>query len=195
MGCSSTRCVRLLARRAPQIQHRWGGPSECVWTTCCSPQDFFDVIDYALKLKKLGGRGEPVVTSDGRTVYYSDDDIDHLGNRRVRAVGEPLENQFRLGLRRMERAIKESRPITDQGGRDAARPDQRQARDRGRVPVPRLQPVPRKFMDQTNLLSEITQPRAPCAPVSKADFLRERAGFEVRDVHPTTWPHLPDRDA
>ncbi|MBO0725466.1 MAG: DNA-directed RNA polymerase subunit beta, partial [Blastocatellia bacterium] len=76
-----------------------------------SPQDFFDVIDYSLKLKKLSGRGEPVVTPDGRTIYYSDDDIDHLGNRRVRAVGELLENQFRLGLVRMERAIKEKMSI------------------------------------------------------------------------------------
>src|SRR5262249_54566355 len=55
-------------------------------TPCPSPKDFFAVMDYARKLKKRGGRGEPVTTADGRTIYYADDDIDHLGNRRVRAV-------------------------------------------------------------------------------------------------------------
>src|SRR5262249_13050406 len=141
-----------------------------------SPQDFFDVIDYALKLKKLGGRGEPVTTPDGRTIYYADDDIDHLGNRRVRAVGELLENPFRLGLVRMARAIQERMSI-HQATQTTMTRDLINAK-----PVPaawreffgssQLSPV----MDQSNPLSEITHKRR-LSPLGPGGPSRERAGF------------------
>src|SRR4029079_9749137 len=149
-----------------------------------SPLDFFDVIDYALKLKKLSGRGEPVVTADGRTIYYADDDIDHLGNRRVRAVGELLENQFGLGLVRMERAIKEKMSIHQ---------EMQTAMPRDLINAKPVTAAVREFfgssqlsqfMDQTNPLSEITHKRRLSA-LGPGGLSRERAGFEVRDVHPT----------
>src|SRR5499426_2899060 len=154
-----------------------------------SPQDFFDVIDYALKLKKLSGRGEPVVTHDGRTVYYADDDIDHLGNRRVRAVGELLENQFRLGLVRMERAIKEKMSIHQ---------EMQTAMPRDLINAKPVTAAVREFfgssqlsqfMDQTNPLSEITHKRRLSA-LGPGGLSRERAGFEVRDVHPTHYGRI-----
>jgi DNA-directed RNA polymerase subunit beta len=154
-----------------------------------SPLDFFDVIDYALKLKKLSGRGEPVVTPDGRTIYYSDDDIDHLGNRRVRAVGELLENQFRLGLVRMERAIKEKMSIHQ---------EMQTAMPRDLINAKPVTAAVREFfgssqlsqfMDQTNPLSEITHKRRLSA-LGPGGLSRERAGFEVRDVHPTHYGRI-----
>jgi DNA-directed RNA polymerase subunit beta len=154
-----------------------------------SPQDFFDVIDYVLKLKKLGGRAEPVVTEDGRTIYYSDDDIDHLGNRRVRAVGELLENQFRLGLVRMERAIKEKMSIHQ---------EMQTAMPRDLINAKPVTAAVREFfgssqlsqfMDQTNPLSEITHKRRLSA-LGPGGLSRERAGFEVRDVHPTHYGRI-----
>jgi DNA-directed RNA polymerase subunit beta len=154
-----------------------------------SPQDFFDVIDYALKLKKLGGRGEPVTTHDGRTIYYADDDIDHLGNRRVRAVGELLENQFRLGLVRMERAIKEKMSIHQ---------EMQTAMPRDLINAKPVTAAVREFfgssqlsqfMDQTNPLSEITHKRRLSA-LGPGGLSRERAGFEVRDVHPTHYGRI-----
>jgi DNA-directed RNA polymerase subunit beta len=154
-----------------------------------SPQDFFDVIDYALKLKKLSGRGEPVVTPDGRTIYYTDDDIDHLGNRRVRAVGELLENQFRLGLVRMERAIKEKMSIHQ---------EMQTAMPRDLINAKPVTAAVREFfgssqlsqfMDQTNPLSEITHKRRLSA-LGPGGLSRERAGFEVRDVHPTHYGRI-----
>ncbi|MGH9768634.1 MAG: DNA-directed RNA polymerase subunit beta [Blastocatellia bacterium] len=154
-----------------------------------SPQDFFDVIDYVLKLKKLSGRGEPVVAKDGRTIYYSDDDIDHLGNRRVRAVGELLENQFRLGLVRMERAIKEKMSIHQ---------EMQTAMPRDLINAKPVTAAVREFfgssqlsqfMDQTNPLSEITHKRRLSA-LGPGGLSRERAGFEVRDVHPTHYGRI-----
>ncbi|MCI0525590.1 MAG: DNA-directed RNA polymerase subunit beta, partial [Acidobacteria bacterium] len=154
-----------------------------------SPQDFFDVIDYVLKLKKLGGRGEPVMTRDGRSIYYSDDDIDHLGNRRVRAVGELLENQFRLGLVRMERAIKEKMSIHQ---------EMQTAMPRDLINAKPVTAAVREFfgssqlsqfMDQTNPLSEITHKRRLSA-LGPGGLSRERAGFEVRDVHPTHYGRI-----
>src|SRR5262249_55950393 len=154
-----------------------------------SPQDFFDVIDYALKLKELGGRGEPVTTPDGRTIYYADDDIDHLGNRRVRAVGELLENQFRLGLVRMERAIKEKMSIHQ---------EMQTAMPRDLINAKPVTAAVREFfgssqlsqfMDQTNPLSEITHKRRVSGP-GPGGLSRERAGFEVRDVHPTHYGRI-----
>ncbi|HKX28787.1 MAG TPA: DNA-directed RNA polymerase subunit beta, partial [Blastocatellia bacterium] len=145
-----------------------------------SPQDFFDVIEYVLKLKRIIGE-QP--TRDGRIVFYSDDDIDHLGNRRVRAVGELLENQFRLGLVRMERAIKEKMSIHQ---------EMQTAMPRDLINAKPVTAAVREFfgssqlsqfMDQTNPLSEITHKRRLSA-LGPGGLSRERAGFEVRDVHP-----------
>ena len=111
------------------------------------------------------------------------DDIDHLGNRRVRSVGELVENQFRAGLARVERAVKERL---------------NQAESEGLMPTDLINAKPvsaaikeffgssqlSQFMDQTNPLSEITHKRRVSA-LGPGGLTRERAGFEVRDVHPT----------
>ncbi|MDQ3011889.1 MAG: DNA-directed RNA polymerase subunit beta, partial [Acidobacteriota bacterium] len=151
-----------------------------------SPQDFFDVIDYVLKLKRVSGEQK---TRDGRTIFYGDDDIDHLGNRRVRAVGELLENQFRLGLVRMERAIKEKMSIHT---------EMQTAMPRDLINAKPVTAAVREFfgssqlsqfMDQTNPLSEITHKRRLSA-LGPGGLSRERAGFEVRDVHPTHYGRI-----
>ena len=129
------------------------------------------------------------MTPDGRTIYYSDDDIDHLGNRRVRAVGELLENQFRLGLVRMERAIKEKMSIHQ---------EMQTAMPRDLINAKPVTAAVREFfgssqlsqfMDQTNPLSEITHKRRLSA-LGPGGLSRERAGFEVRDVHPTHYGRI-----
>ncbi|HLG13123.1 MAG TPA: DNA-directed RNA polymerase subunit beta [Blastocatellia bacterium] len=136
--------------------------------------DFVGVIDYALKMRK--GIGEP-------------DDIDHLGNRRVRAVGELLENQFRIGLVRMERAIKEKMSIHQ---------EMQTAMPRDLINAKPVTAAVREFfgssqlsqfMDQTNPLSEITHKRRLSA-LGPGGLSRERAGFEVRDVHPTHYGRI-----
>ena len=116
------------------------------------------------------------------------DDIDHLGNRRVRAVGESLENQFRVGLVRMERAIIERMSIQDL---DISMPHD----------LINSKPVTAaikeffgssqlsQFMDQTNPLSEVTHKRRLSA-LGPGGLTRERAGFEVRDVHPTHYGRI-----
>ncbi len=116
------------------------------------------------------------------------DDIDHLGNRRVRAVGESLENQFRVGLVRMERAIIERMSIQDV---DVSMPHD----------LINSKPVTAaikeffgssqlsQFMDQTNPLSEVTHKRRLSA-LGPGGLTRERAGFEVRDVHPTHYGRI-----
>ncbi|MBI4848882.1 MAG: DNA-directed RNA polymerase subunit beta [Nitrospirae bacterium] len=116
------------------------------------------------------------------------DDIDHLGNRRIRAVGELLENQFRIGLVRMERAIKEKMTLTEL---ETAMPHD----------LINAKPVIAvikeffgssqlsQFMDQTNPLSEITHKRRLSA-LGPGGLTRERAGFEVRDVHPTHYGRI-----
>ena len=151
-----------------------------------SPADFFDVIDYVLKLKRLMGE---VRLPDGRTIFYADDDIDHLGNRRVRAVGELLENQFRLGLVRMERAIKEKMSIHQ---------EMQTAMPRDLINAKPVTAAVREFfgssqlsqfMDQTNPLSEITHKRRLSA-LGPGGLSRERDGFEVRDVHPTHYGRI-----
>jgi DNA-directed RNA polymerase subunit beta len=115
------------------------------------------------------------------------DDIDHLGNRRVRSVGELMENQFRVGLLRMERAIKE-RMNSVESTPDAAGPDQRQA---GGAAVREFFGSSQlsQFMDQTNPLSE-DHPQAPLSALGPGGLTRERAGFEVRDVHPTHYGRI-----
>jgi DNA-directed RNA polymerase subunit beta len=116
------------------------------------------------------------------------DDIDHLGNRRIRSVGELLENQFRIGLVRMERAVREKMTLTEM---DEAMPhDLVNAK-------PVIASVKEffgssqlsQFMDQTNPLSEITHKRRLSA-LGPGGLTRERAGFEVRDVHPTHYGRI-----
>src|SRR5436189_1095030 len=138
------------------------------------PDDFYATIRYLLKLRKNIG-----------TV----DDIDHLGNRRVRAVGELLENQFRIGLVRMERAIKEKMSVYQ---------EMSTAMPHDLVNAKPVMAAIREFfgssqlsqlMDQTNPLSEITHKRRLSA-LGPGGLSRERAGFEVRDVHPTHYGRI-----
>ncbi|MDP3181249.1 MAG: DNA-directed RNA polymerase subunit beta [Desulfobaccales bacterium] len=116
------------------------------------------------------------------------DDIDHLGNRRVRAVGELLANQFRVGLVRMERAIKERMAIQDLDTlmpHDLINAKPVQAVIKEFFGTSQLS----QFMDQTNPLSEITHKRRLSA-LGPGGLTRERAGFEVRDVHPTHYGRI-----
>jgi len=116
------------------------------------------------------------------------DDIDHLGNRRVRAVGELLENQYRIGLVRMERAIKERMGIQEI---DTLMPhDLINAKPVSAV-VKEFFGTSQlsQFMDQTNPLSEVTHKRRLSA-LGPGGLTRERAGFEVRDVHPTHYGRI-----
>jgi DNA-directed RNA polymerase subunit beta len=139
-----------------------------------SEGDFINTIKYLLKLRK----GIGVV-----------DDIDHLGNRRVRAVGELLENQFRIGLVRMERAIKEKMSVYQEMStampHDLVNAKPVMAAIREFFGSSQLS----QFMDQTNPLSEITHKRRLSA-LGPGGLSRERAGFEVRDVHPTHYGRI-----
>src|SRR5580658_4020299 len=138
------------------------------------PSDFVAAIKYLLKLRKNVG---------------SVDDIDHLGNRRVRAVGELLENQFRIGLVRMERAIKEKMSVYQEMStampHDLVNAKPVMAAIREFFGSSQLS----QFMDQTNPLSEITHKRRLSA-LGPGGLSRERAGFEVRDVHPTHYGRI-----
>src|SRR5687767_160263 len=116
------------------------------------------------------------------------DDIDHLGNRRVRSVGELMENQYRLGLVRMERAIKERMSSVDIDTvmpHDLINAKPAAAAVREFFGSSQLS----QFMDQTNPLSEITHKRRLSA-LGPGGLTRERAGFEVRDVHPTHYGRI-----
>jgi len=138
------------------------------------PQDFYEIIGYLLKLRK-------------NTANV--DDIDHLGNRRVRSVGELLENQFRIGLVRMERAIKEKMSVyqemTTAMPHDLINAKPVMAAIREFFGSSQLS----QFMDQTNPLSEITHKRRLSA-LGPGGLSRARAGFEVRDVHPTHYGRI-----
>src|SRR5438874_1158097 len=138
------------------------------------PQDFYEVIKYLLKLRK-----NPANV----------DDIDHLGNRRVRSVGELLENQFRIGLVRMDRAIKEKMSVYQEMAtampHDLINAKPVMAAIREFFGSSQLS----QFMDQTNPLSEITHKRRLSA-LGPGGLSRERAGFEVRDVHPTHYGRI-----
>src|SRR6476620_1324965 len=138
------------------------------------PEDFYATIRYLLKLRKSIG---------------SVDDIDHLGNRRVRAVGELMENQFRIGLVRMERAIKEKMSVYQEMStampHDLVNAKPVMAAIREFFGSSQLS----QFMDQTNPLSEITHKRRLSA-LGPGGLSRERAGFEVRDVHPTHYGRI-----
>src|SRR5271165_3130455 len=138
------------------------------------PEDFYATIRYLLKLRKNIG---------------AVDDIDHLGNRRVRAVGELMENQFRIGLVRMERAIKEKMSVYQEMStampHDLVNAKPVMAAIREFFGSSQLS----QFMDQTNPLSEITHKRRLSA-LGPGGLSRERAGFEVRDVHPTHYGRI-----
>ncbi|MCG8566326.1 MAG: DNA-directed RNA polymerase subunit beta, partial [Desulfobacterales bacterium] len=116
------------------------------------------------------------------------DDIDHLGNRRVRAVGELLENHYRIGLVRMERAIKEKMSMQEVDAmmpHDLVNPKPVSAVVREFFGTSQLS----QFMDQTNPLSETTHKRRLSA-LGPGGLTRERAGFEVRDVHPSHYGRI-----
>jgi DNA-directed RNA polymerase subunit beta len=131
-----------------------------------TPDDLIQIVREMIRINN--GRGSP-------------DDIDHLGNRRVRAVGELIQNQFRVGLLRMERVVKERMSITDPA---TATPSS----------LVNIRPVVAamreffggsqlsQFMDQTNPLAELTHKRRLSA-LGPGGLSRDRAGFEVRDVH------------
>lgn len=144
------------------------GRQEILGPGVLSKQDIVDVLKTLIRIRN----GEDTV-----------DDIDHLGNRRVRCVGEMTENQFRIGLVRVERAVKERLSLPDI---DAIMPQD----------IINAKPISAaikeffgssqlsQFMDQNNPLSEITHKRRVSA-LGPGGLSRERAGFEVRDVHPT----------
>merc|ERR1711939_893206 len=116
------------------------------------------------------------------------DDIDHLGNRRVRSVGELMENQYRVGLLRMERAIRErmsSVEIDTVMPQDLINAKPAAAAVKEFFGSSQLS----QFMDQTNPLSEVTHKRRLSA-LGPGGLTRERAGFEVRDVHPTHYGRI-----
>ncbi len=144
------------------------GRKETTGSGVLSNQDIIDVLQVLIAIKNGNG-----------TV----DDIDHLGNRRIRCVGEMVENQFRIGLVRVERAVKERLSL---------------AESEGLMPHELINAKPvaaaikeffgssqlSQFMDQNNPLSEVTHKRRVSA-LGPGGLTRERAGFEVRDVHPT----------
>ena len=143
-------------------------------TTILTTNDIIEIIKFMLDLRD--GKGEV-------------DDIDHLGNRRVRSVGELVENQFRIGLLRMERTVKEKMStfleIESAMPQDLinAKPITTSLKDF--FATSQLS----QFMDQTNPLSEITHKRRVSA-LGPGGLTRERAGFEVRDVHPTHYGRI-----
>lgn len=155
-----------------KMNHKLGLPLDDQKMTL-SKEDILSVVFYLLNLKE--GRGQI-------------DDIDHLGNRRVRAVGELVENQYRIGLVRMERAIRERMSLQEI---DTLMPHD----------LINAKPVSAvikeffgssqlsQFMDQTNPLSEITHKRRLSA-LGPGGLTRERAGFEVRDVHNTHYGRI-----
>jgi len=136
-------------------------------------EDIMKAVKVLLELKDVEG---PV------------DDIDHLGNRRIRAVGELLENQYRIGLVRMERAIKERMSLQEVETlmpHDLINSKPVSAVVKEFFGTSQLS----QFMDQTNPLSEITHKRRLSA-LGPGGLTRERAGFEVRDVHPTHYGRI-----
>ncbi|MBI4820384.1 MAG: DNA-directed RNA polymerase subunit beta [Deltaproteobacteria bacterium] len=146
---------------------------EPIETQVLTKRDILEVVRYLIELKN--GRGQI-------------DDIDHLGNRRVRAVGELLENQYRIGLVRMERAIKER--MTVQETETLMPHDLINAKPVSAVVKEFFGSSQlSQFMDQTNPLSEVTHKRRLSA-LGPGGLTRERAGFEVRDVHPTHYGRI-----
>jgi DNA-directed RNA polymerase subunit beta len=149
------------------------GVDEPLEQAVVTKKDILEVVRYLIDLKN--GKGQI-------------DDIDHLGNRRVRAVGELLENQYRIGLVRMERAIKERmslQEIETLMPHDLINAKPVTAVIKEFFGSSQLS----QFMDQTNPLSEVTHKRRLSA-LGPGGLTRERAGFEVRDVHPTHYGRI-----
>ncbi|MCX7978634.1 MAG: hypothetical protein N2578_06480, partial [Bdellovibrionaceae bacterium] len=144
---------------------------------CLLPEDILETFHYLLYLKAAVD-----------TVNYTIDDIDHLGNRRVRLVGELVENHFRIAVVRLERAIREKMASQDL---EVAVPQE----------LVNFKPVSNvlkeffatgqlcQFLDQTNSLTEITHKRRLSA-LGPGGLTRDRAGFEVRDVHPSHYGRI-----
>lgn len=156
-----------------KINHRFGFTDIPEDKTVLTNKDIVTILQYLVGLKN--GKGQV-------------DDIDHLGNRRVRSVGELLENQYRIGLVRMERIIRERMSLQDM---DTMMPHDL-------INAKSVSAVVREFfgssqlsqfMDQTNPLAEITHKRRLSA-FGPGGLTRERAGFEVRDVHPTHYGRI-----
>jgi DNA-directed RNA polymerase subunit beta len=144
------------------------GRKEIVGPGILSKDDIIAVLKTLIDIRD--GRGEV-------------DDIDHLGNRRVRSVGEMAENQFRVGLVRVERAVKERLSVAESDGlmpQDLINAKPVSAAIKEFFGSSQLS----QFMDQNNPLSEVTHKRRVSA-LGPGGLTRERAGFEVRDVHPT----------
>ncbi len=138
-----------------------------------SNEDILRVVKHLIKLKDSHGPA---------------DDIDHLGNRRVRPVGELVENQYRIGLVRMERAVKERMSLQEVATlmpHDLINPKPVTAVLKEFFGTSQLS----QFMDQTNPLSEVTHKRRLSA-LGPGGLTRERAGFEVRDVHPSHYGRI-----
>lgn len=138
-----------------------------------SKEDIIDTIKLLIDIRD--GKGDV-------------DDIDHLGNRRIRCVGEMVENQFRVGLIRVERAVKERLSVADSEGlmpQDLINAKPVAAAIKEFFGSSQLS----QFMDQNNPLSEVTHKRRISA-LGPGGLTRERAGFEVRDVHPTHYGRL-----
>ncbi|MHB8810828.1 MAG: DNA-directed RNA polymerase subunit beta, partial [Desulfobulbaceae bacterium] len=148
-------------------------------------------IDTPIETRTL--TNEDIVKSVRHLVRIKDelkegDDIDHLGNRRVRTVGELVENQYRMGLVRMERAIKERMTLQEVETlmpHDLVNPKPVTSAIKEFFGTSQLS----QFMDQTNPLSEVTHKRRLSA-LGPGGLSRERAGFEVRDVHPTHYGRI-----
>ena len=156
-----------------KLNHKFG-LEESLTSTVLTKRDIMETVKYLVELRN--GRGQI-------------DDIDHLGNRRVRAVGELMENQYRIGLVRMERAIKERMSMSQE--MDALMPaDLINAKPVSAVVKEYFASSQlSQFMDQTNPLSEVTHKRRLSA-LGPGGLTRERAGFEVRDVHNTHYGRI-----
>ncbi len=156
-----------------KINHKFNFKDISLDSTILTKQDILATVKHLIELK------------NGRGVV---DDIDHLGNRRVRSVGELLENQYRIGLVRMERAVKERmslQEIETQMPHDLINAKPVNAIVKEFFGSSQLS----QFMEQTNPLSEITHKRRLSA-LGPGGLTRERAGFEVRDVHQTHYGRI-----
>ena len=158
-----------------KLNHKFGMET-ALDQTVLTKQDILEVLRYLIDLRN--GKKEARV-----------DDIDHLGNRRVRAVGELMENQYRIGLVRMERAIKERMSMSQE--LDTLMPhDLINAKPVSAVVKEYFGSSQlSQFMDQTNPLSEVTHKRRLSA-LGPGGLTRDRAGFEVRDVHTTHYGRI-----
>ena len=167
------RALRPLGGRPRQDEHAARPARPTTRVRVLRKDDILAVIKTLVELRD--GKGEI-------------DDIDNLGNRRVRSVGELMENQYRIGLLRMERAIKERMSSVEIGNvmpQDLINAKPAAAAVREFFGSSQLS----QFMDQTNPLSEITHKRRLSA-LGPGGLTRERAGFEVRDVHPTHYGRI-----